>query len=732
MERFSAWIDFIGAQPGASSALALSPDGSLLARAVRPRGNVTVWDVRARARRFFVLESTRDLAFDPSGTVLASLSFKEVLTLWRADTAAPLVRIESAALMDRHAFSADGSRFACVTGQGIRILDVRGGTCIAQLDAPAGIARTRFSPDGGILIASADEKALLWRIPDARPFATIEHPSKLSGIDCSPDGDLFACACKARLWLGDLRSAAERSTIDELADYGGDVAFSPDGRLLACGTASGRILLLTTDKRRLRKGLTGHDGKIDRLRFSPDGQRLWSRCCSDESERIWSTDDGEQLASWPIVYGQPTACAADCRRWAAVHGERIVSGGTNYSHVSSEPIGIFEPGCEGPASLLNAQPHRLPRARLPCWYPVLSANGRTLAWPADGAVQVIDMRSGHREWIDVDARSLLLSFDGSTLAAASETRIHAIELSTGRALFEAESSKARVLALSDDGALLATEGPGKKIAVWSLRTGKMRCELAEPAYGEGAYHGATYCPVDESAFSPDGRFLVALKERFWGRFGHTDDDFYSGAILAWNLRSRRPRLVEARGPSDRFSKLGFCTDGTRIAVDFNGTDKNDLFGGEVRRERQIRRLDTLARVEDLDPDEPCRRRGFAGRLDERSGFFAVEIAAEDLAQLIAEGDQSWKGLVGPRAWKLGVPGSSGLCVFDPSLPFPEAWRAQLAHLASELGDEIGAGLRRAREARTVGEALEICRSDPAVRAGFDLDTSGIHPVAFRA
>jgi serine/threonine protein kinase len=74
------------------------------------------------------------------------------------------------------------------------------------------------------------------------------------------------------------------------------VAFSPDERLLASGSADKTVRLWDTFTGKEVFVLRGHTGKVTGVAFSPDGKRLVSGSI-DKTAKVWDTTTGQELRS---------------------------------------------------------------------------------------------------------------------------------------------------------------------------------------------------------------------------------------------------------------------------------------------------------------------------------------------------------------------------------------------------------------------------------------------------
>jgi WD40 repeat protein len=71
-----------------------------------------------------------------------------------------------------------------------------------------------------------------------------------------------------------------------------EVAFSPDGTLLASGSADGAIKLWAVATGQLLQTLTYHTSSVNSMAFSPDGTYLASGS-GDKTVVLWTVDEGK-------------------------------------------------------------------------------------------------------------------------------------------------------------------------------------------------------------------------------------------------------------------------------------------------------------------------------------------------------------------------------------------------------------------------------------------------------
>jgi WD40 repeat protein len=145
----------------------------------------------------------------------------------------------------------------------------------------------------------------LWRYDlddpnsEAQPFG--DFGGLVYRVVFSPDGSLIAADEERQIELIHILDAATGQTILMLNDddrdlWIGDLAFSPDGTLLAAGNHSSHIKLWDTRTGERLAMLTDHNREVMGLAFSPDGTTLAS-ASFDRTLRLWdlSTYENEQV-----------------------------------------------------------------------------------------------------------------------------------------------------------------------------------------------------------------------------------------------------------------------------------------------------------------------------------------------------------------------------------------------------------------------------------------------------
>jgi WD40 repeat protein len=337
------------------SVVAFSPDGHWLASGANGDGAVRLWDLTR-----FPIVISRSFQFEPGKQTINSISFSpkthwlaaasessSAVYLWNVfdlSVSPQKIVLNGGSRINCLAFSPDGAWLATGSSDGAVLLwDLKAPDPSASpktlTGGKAGIRAMAFSPDGRLLATgssdsrhtSAEAVARIWDLTADSPSL---HPVVLSGfrdivfdVAFSPDGQLLAVICwdgTARIWnVTHLESPAQVGVLN-FKNRVYTQAFSSDGRWYAAGSRDTTIAVL--DFKRPNAApviLRGHSSEVLDVRFSPGGQQLATASDGDNTTRLW---DLENLSAAPVILRGSMRCSAACAdfspdgRWYATTG----------------------------------------------------------------------------------------------------------------------------------------------------------------------------------------------------------------------------------------------------------------------------------------------------------------------------------------------------------------------------------------------------------------------------
>ncbi len=313
-------------------AITFSLDGKTLASGTT-WGIIRLWDV-ATGRERHPSEDPQGfidfVRYSTDGSSLVSISRDSRVLWWDLATQTPRRQFTWMGADRRPtALSPDGNTLAlgdltdfkerlCE----VRLFDVRTGKPGRLLGKQKGMAGNfAFSPDGRLLVASGAEDDLIhiWDAGSGKEMRQIKVvPNRDMALCFSPDSKALACGIAGRanspagraLYLWDVASGKERTQFKvriQESTYGPQVAFSPDGRILAFATAEQNTALVrlwdTANGKELSR-YAGHRQWVGALAFSPDGKlvasgTLWHplfhRGQNNSSVHVWEAATGRLI-----------------------------------------------------------------------------------------------------------------------------------------------------------------------------------------------------------------------------------------------------------------------------------------------------------------------------------------------------------------------------------------------------------------------------------------------------
>ena len=305
-----------GERPVANDAIALSPDGKLLAvftdavkvsrkGAAETTLEIMVWDVASGRKAQSLKVSTAPTQFGVAGGGMASL-----------------------------AFSSDGAWLAMRDESTLKLWDVAAGRELKSFPSPRITSgnpsdpafvifanKFLFSPDRRLLSVVSDGRKI--NLVDAASGTTLQtlagHDGAVLGVSFSADSKLIASSGsdnQIKLW--DVATARELRTLSGAAMPVSDLAFSPDGKSL---TVAGHQAVSSWElvSGGVRRAVSLHDDygrpKLRGIQergctLSRDGKLVIAGSSTQSTAKIWEVATGRELPIMSLTQGKELGNAA--------------------------------------------------------------------------------------------------------------------------------------------------------------------------------------------------------------------------------------------------------------------------------------------------------------------------------------------------------------------------------------------------------------------------------------
>ncbi len=302
-------------QNGNVNHLSFSPEGQRLAVALLPEktkgghaydkdyswGAALVWDPDAGIVRHRFGEQPRhmtDIVFSPNGMMLATGSYDGTIRLWDAESGTEQASLKQEGWVDSVKFTSE-DRLVATTSTGAAVWDLKTAQSRFHFSEAGGVSSLQVSADGQRVLTRGSDTLRIWNAETGKELYRLADSY---GV-LSPKGRFVARVDED----GETIEVIDLDARKEKARLSGDktvkqYTFDPEGRRLAVlyednhiavwdiATATVLALISDSDARR------GHQRKVARLGFSPDGQLLATQGLVDAMVRLWDASTGTMVS----------------------------------------------------------------------------------------------------------------------------------------------------------------------------------------------------------------------------------------------------------------------------------------------------------------------------------------------------------------------------------------------------------------------------------------------------
>ncbi len=287
-------------------AVAFSPDGKRLVSG-SDDSTVRLWDVQSGSC-IHVLQGHSDrvqsVAYSPDGCMLASGGMDQTVRIWDSESGRCIHALhEHSNRIRAVTFSPDSA--LVVSGgddQTMRLWEVETGQCLKTLHGHSSwVYAVAFSLDGRTVVNDNNDFALHeWDVTTGESLRVLlDHENWINTLAFSPDGKLLASGSDDQeIHLWDIKRGLCLHSL-QAGERVRSVVFSPDGKLLASGSDAQEVLLWDSASGRRLATLQGHHDRVRTVAFarhkvSDSEDMLLASGGEDEKIRIWNINKGAQ------------------------------------------------------------------------------------------------------------------------------------------------------------------------------------------------------------------------------------------------------------------------------------------------------------------------------------------------------------------------------------------------------------------------------------------------------
>lgn len=487
----------------------------------------------------------RSVAFDPSGTRVATGVLDSRAYVWDVEHDEPVLVLNAGSTVPAVAFTPDGAVLA-TSGSRLTLWDASDGVELRRISMPSEPDGPRewvndlaFSPDGTSVAAASDSGYL--RVFDVDTGALLLTIDVSAGVDASAAASALAATTDTHdrdvvfddsggVGHDGVASASRTVVLSSTGTRVRSVRFAPDGETLLSGSADGGVRVWNASTGALVRSLDGFTANVTAVRYSPDGSLIAAAGAGGATPLlVWSAGtgavtrsidalDGGAVQSIDFAPGGVTLAGVGAAgrafvwdvvddaidlTWAAhatsSSGVAFDSSGTRIATAGGRKDGkaIVWDATDGSEVVAWQHEGRVTDV-------AFSPDGSSVVASADdGAISAWAAATGAARFVNddlFDARRITYSPSGDRLAVAEYSNIHVLDSDTGASVVRFPTPDwSFSLAFDASGDRIASGSWDRSAHVWNAATGASLTTIPD-AHTRGQ--------LETIAFTPDGESLV--------------------------------------------------------------------------------------------------------------------------------------------------------------------------------------------------------------------------------